>query len=143
MDNETITQPQGEVRETITQEAPREHEITIKELFEKAKEIRKPAKITKIEIKNSKEVFGDSAIRTDRDVAMIYSEYGREAHALPQGIAYVDGKWKVTDELNALKSLRNPNSWFGRFFRKYEQFPIEGQEVILTINTRGFTVIEV
>jgi len=120
-----------------------EKELTIRELFEKAREIRKKAKITKIEIKSPVEVFKEKAIRTDRMVAVISTEYSQEAHQLPQGISYENNEWKVVDSLNALKSIRNPNSWFGRFFKKYDDFPRIGMDVILTVNTRGFTVIEV
>ncbi len=118
--------------------------MEIEELFAEITKVRKEAEIKAIEIKSPKDVFGDKA-RSTRDVAVIYTDYGREAHVIPQGIKYDSEKkkWIVTDELLVVKSVRNPNSWFGKFFRRYRNFPTVGMKVILTVSGRGFTVIEV
>jgi len=116
--------------------------VSVKEIFETST-IAKKAKITAIEIKKASDVFGNQARAPERQVAVIHTEYGNEAHAVPKGIEYTGKDWKVTDELQAIKSVRNPNSWFARFYKKYNVFPKEGMEVEVTVNARGFTVINI
>lgn len=115
--------------------------MDIEELF-KGK-ITKTAKITNIEIKKSEDVFGKNVRAPGRSVAIIYTEYGREAHALPKGIEYDGSKWIVKDEIAAVRSLSNVNSWFSRFYKKYGSFPKIGMTVNVSNNPRGFIVIEV
>ena len=115
--------------------------VELKEIFEGI--VEEKTKITQIEIKKATAVFGQNARTPERQVAVIHTPYGREAHAVPKGIEYVDGKWEVKDKLQAMKSLRNPNSWFSKFYRVYNDFPKEGMEVTVTVNPRGFTVIKV
>jgi hypothetical protein len=117
--------------------------VTIKDLFEQVRAIRKETSIVKIELKTAKEVFKEGARTPERVVAVIYTEVGREAHAVPRGIIYENDEWKVVDEFQAFKSVRNPNSWWGKFYKRYNDLPRVGMKVITTPSQRGFAIIEV
>ncbi|MCS7106067.1 MAG: hypothetical protein NZ942_02005 [Candidatus Aenigmarchaeota archaeon] len=115
--------------------------MEVSELFKGR--LEKEIEIKAIEIKKSEEVFGSKVKAVGRSVAVIYTEAGREAHAVPKGIEYKNGSWVVVDELQAIKSVNNPNSWFARFYKKYGKFPTPGMKVRVINNPRGFLVIDV
>jgi len=80
----------------------------------------------------------------DREFVLITTEKGcMESHLIPKGLKLEDGKWKVESKLELARSIKNPASWFRRYYNKYKKFPEEGDEIEVTINQRGFLRIDV
>ncbi|MEM4757570.1 MAG: hypothetical protein QW184_00270 [Nanopusillaceae archaeon] len=122
--------------------------ITIEELL-KEQQIEEDGEIVKVEVKKAAEIFGNRARQPERQVMILHTRTksgveGRETHPLPKGIVYDESKndFVVENKLSALRSLRNPNSWFRRFLETYKSTPKPGTKVKLTLNQRGFLAIK-
>lgn len=120
-------------------------EAPLKELFEEI--VTEKAIITEMKVELAKNIFGNkSKMPEDRNVIIIRTDKGsREAHAVPKGMDY-DAKantWKIGDKISALRSVRNQNSWYRRFYEKYRTLPTVNMPVEATIGGRGFLLIKV
>ncbi|MBC7219634.1 MAG: hypothetical protein H5T49_05860 [Hadesarchaea archaeon] len=101
------------------------------------------SRITKIEIKTGKEVFGLKASNPDRPIAIVWTENGaRLVLTIPLGTRYQDDRWIVFDPEAFKNSIENERSMFGAFFKRYRRFPRVGMIVKTTINSRGYWTIE-
>ena len=109
--------------------------------------VSEKAKIIAMEKKNPVDVFGSkSKMPADRKVLLIrLDKGGRESHAEPKGLEYDEkaNEWKILDKLSSIRSVRNQNSWWKRFFEKYRAFPKVGMEIEATVSPRGFMIIKV
>jgi hypothetical protein len=118
---------------------------TLNELFEGF--VSEKSKIVAIEKKTPQEIFGTkSKMPADRKVILIrLDKGGRESHAEPKGMEYDEksNEWHVLDKISGIRSVRNQNSWYKRFYDKYRTFPKVGMEIEATISPRGFMVIKV
>jgi hypothetical protein len=128
-------------------------ELPLKELFEDI--VTEKATITEMKVDSAKAIFGTKSkmpedrnviiIRTDKGSREIVSAIQPKAHAVPKGMDY-DAKgntWKIGDKISALRSVRNQNSWYRRFYEKYRTLPIVNMAVEATIGGRGFLLIKV
>jgi hypothetical protein len=118
-------------------------------------EVSEKGKITKLEVVGIKEAFKDtSRIPPDRldkmkgrDFLRITVKYSggefTEAHQIPKGLKYQNGKWQKVDKLSLARSLHNQASWFRAFIKNYKDLPSEDMEIDITLNERGFARIKI
>jgi hypothetical protein len=117
-------------------------EPEIKELLEG--EVAENSKIVAVEIKKAAELFGDKAKQPDRDIVKLRTENGADlVFSKPKGLEYIDGKWVVKNRVQAVRSVRNKLSKFGRFMEKYGCYPVVGTTVETSIDDSGFVKITV
>jgi hypothetical protein len=101
------------------------------------------SRITKIEIRTGKEVFGPKANNPDRPIAIVWTENGaRLVLTIPMGTRYQGGRWEVFDTEAFKRSIENERSKFGAFFKRYRKFPQVGMIVKTTVNGRGYWTVE-
>lgn len=101
------------------------------------------SKITRIELKTGKEVFGAKASSPDRPIAVVWTENGaRLVLTIPMGARYQGERWQVFDPEAFKRSIENERSKFGAFLRRYGKFPQVGMVVKTAVNGRGYWTIE-
>lgn len=100
------------------------------------------SRISGVEIRKAREVYGKGAFTPERDVVVVRAENGaRLTMSLPLGVEYRDGQWVISDKEKAKKFLKNPASVFGAFLRKYERWPRVGMDVETNLNGKGIARI--
>lgn len=102
------------------------------------------SKISKMEVRPAREVFGENAFSPDRPVVVIWTENGaRLPLMVPLGARYVREQWDVFNPKAYDRSVSYKGSNFGAFVKKYGSKPRIGLPVETRIDERGYLVIDV
>lgn len=102
------------------------------------------SKISNIEVRPAKDVFGENAYSPDRPVIVVWAENGaRLPLMVPLGARYENGKWSVLDSKKYNASISYDRSKFGAFVKKYGSAPVLGLKVETVLNGREYLIIVV
>lgn len=106
--------------------------------------LNEKSKIASIEVKKASEIFKEKAKNPDRPTVRIETENGATLNmSRPKGMDYKNGKWSITNKLQAHRSTMHKDSKFRAFLRKYNQWPHVGLEVDTCLDPEGFSRIVV
>jgi len=109
------------------------------EVSKKATEVIRDT-IERVEMVKAEEIFGEGTRDPERRHLLIRcKDTGVTVRLpLPTGLEWKNGQYEIVNKASYLRSIRNPNSKFAAFLKRYGAGPYSGFEIELRINERGF-----